>query len=42
MVNLYKRKGPDLLVHTETLNGQSGGRLSLLPGGGYVVVRGSA
>ncbi|HTU09635.1 MAG TPA: hypothetical protein VMG08_01955, partial [Allosphingosinicella sp.] len=38
MVNLYRRKGPDVLVNSETLNGQGGGRLSLLPGGGFVVV----
>jgi hypothetical protein len=38
MVQLYKRKGGEILVNTETLNTQSGGNISLLPGGGFVVV----
>ncbi len=38
MVQLYRRKGGEVLVNTETVNGQSTSNVALLPGGGYVVV----
>ena len=38
MVQLYKRKGDEILVNTATANNQSGGNIALLPGGGFVVV----
>ena len=38
MAQLYKRKGGEVLVNTETANGQLAQNLALLPGGGFVVV----
>lgn len=38
MVQLYKRKGGEILVNTATANNQSGGNIALLPGGGFIVV----
>jgi Ca2+-binding RTX toxin-like protein len=37
VVQLYKRKGGEVLVNTQTLNNQSGGNLAVLAGGGFVV-----
>ncbi len=38
MVQLYRRKGGELLVNTETSGNQSGANLAALQGGGYVIV----
>ncbi|HVQ07632.1 MAG TPA: hypothetical protein VMS43_04285 [Allosphingosinicella sp.] len=38
MVQLYKRKGDDILVNTATIGNQSGSNIALLPGGGFVIV----
>jgi len=38
MPQLYRRKGGEILVNTETLNTQSSGNLALLSNGGFVVV----
>lgn len=37
MVQLYKRKGGEVLVNTETLNSQFGPNISRLAGGGFLV-----
>ncbi|HEX8125062.1 MAG TPA: hypothetical protein VF548_05715 [Allosphingosinicella sp.] len=37
MVQLYRRKGADTLVNTETSSHQSAADVAVLPGGGYVV-----
>src|SRR5687768_10157395 len=38
MVQLYRRKGDDRLVNTQTVSSQRDAQIAVLPDGGYVVV----